>query len=247
MPSFLSGSTSAVTVSLAMHAAAFLVAAVHHVQPAPVAPPIEISIESELPRPPDPPKEEEPVANRAAETLTDLRPVSLRSPVHHEAPAVHAVAATDAKPDHPSPPADAPPALVGDDALPHFTIATSHGGAGGQNLAKSAGTAPLGGSESNDDGPYAEGAVDVPARAMHEVRPRYPLEARESGIDGSVRLVIVLSAAGVVEDVRAVTHLGHGLEQEAIVAVKKTPFTPAMKRGRAVPVRMAWTVEFQLQ
>ena len=60
-------------------------------------------------------------------------------------------------------------------------------------------------------------------------------------------LEIVLSSSGVVQTVRALSHPGHGFEESALVEARKTPFSPAMKRGRAVPVRMIWIVEFQLQ
>jgi len=235
------GSSSAIGLSLAMHVGALAAAGMH--RPPPVhldSAALEISIEA--PPPPETPKEE-PLPN-----VPDPVRAALVNPVavHHEALAVHAVSATPAPPD-PAPPADAPHALVSDDALPHFTLATSKSGSDGANLASSSGTATTFQGPSNDDAPYAEGAVDVPARAAHPVRPHYPLQAQSNGVEGSVKLEIVLSSTGVVESVRALNHPGHGFEEEAVAAARRTPFTPAKKQGRAVPVRMAWTVEFQLR
>jgi TonB family protein len=228
-------------VSLAMHLGVFAAAGMHdppHARVETTA--VEVAIETEAPPAPAPPKDE-PVPDDVP------APAPVReAPVHREALAVRTVVATAPKSED-TPPAEAPHAVVSDDALPHFTITTSPAGAGGQNLAKSSGAATTFEGAPDDDAPYAEGAVDVPARPAHPVRPRYPLQAQSSGIEGLVKLEIVLTSGGVVQSVRALSHPGHGFEDEAIAAARKTPFTPAMKRGRAVPVRMVWTVEFQLQ
>jgi periplasmic protein TonB len=238
------GKASTLGVSVVLHVAVFLAAGVHvrSTLARPVQPPIEIAIAIETAPEPEPPKEE-PLSNQVTETPPVHAASAHSSPARTEAG--HAIAATESKSEA-SPPADAPPTFTGD-SLPHFAIATSTIGGRGQTLAKSAGTAPLESAGANEDEPYAEGSVDVPARAMRPVRPTYPLQARVSGIEGSVKLEIILSNTGVVESVRARSHLGSGLEEAAIAAARKTPFTPAMKRGRAVPVRMAWSIEFQLQ
>jgi TonB family protein len=232
---------SVLGVSLAMHLGVFVAAGMHRPSPRPVeTTAVEIAIEAEAP-PALPPPKEEPVPNDVP-----AHPPVKEATVHHEALAVRAVAATTPKAED-TPPAEAPHALVSDDALPHFTIATSPAGTRGESLAKSSGTATTLEGPPNDDAPYAEGAVDVPARPTRQVKPRYPLQAQSSGIEGLVKLEIVVSSSGVVESVRAVSHPGHGFEDEAIAAARKTSFTPARKHGRAVPVRMLWTVEFRLQ
>jgi TonB family protein len=229
-------------ISLAIHLGAFLAAGMHRRPPgAPVeTTAVEIAIETEPPPAPVRPREE-PVPN----DMPAPAPVK-EAPVHHEAPAVRGVAAM-AQRSEDTPPAEATHAAVSDDALPHFAIATSPTGASGASLAKSSAAATTFEGAPDDDAPYAEGSVDIPARAALQVRPRYPLQARSSGIEGLVKLEIVLSSAGVVQSVRPLSHAGHGFEEEAIAAAWRTPFTPAVKHGRAVPVRMAWTVEFQLQ
>jgi TonB family protein len=236
----LNGSTPAVLLSLVLHVAAFVGVGLNRLpRTVGAEAPVEVTIESELP----PPKEEVPEPEAPAPAL---EPVKMAA--HHEAVAVRAVAATNPTPNpEPTPPAEAPHALVGDDALPHFAIATSTSTGGSATLAKTSGTATSFEGTPNEDAPYAEGAVDVPARAARKVSPQYPFEARSSGIEASVKLEIVLSARGVRQSVMALSHVGHGLEQEAIAALRRTPFSPAMKQGRAVPVRMIWIVEFRLQ
>ncbi len=226
-------------MSLVMHVGALAAAGMQRRPPPLASALVEIAIDAEPEPAPPSPKEE-------AAPNTTPAPTPVKVAAHHETLAVHAVAATEAKPLE-APPADAPHASVSDDALPHFTIATSTSANGGQSLAKTSGTATTFEGPPNEDAPYAEGAVDIPARAARKVTPRYPSQAQSNGLEGSVKLEIVLSSAGAVESVRALSHLGHGFEEQAIAAARKTPFTPAMKHGRAVPVRMAWTVEFRLQ
>jgi protein TonB len=237
----LRGAPSTLAVSLAMHLGALVASGIHSRPPARAeTTAVEVAIDTQAPPAADPPRNE-PVPN----DLPALAPVK-EARVRHEAVAVRAVVPAAPKSED-TPPAQAPHALVSDDALPHFTIVTSPTNTGGQNLAKSSGVATTFAGAPDDDAPYAEGAVDAPARPARQVRPEYPVQARSNGIEGLVKLEIVLSSAGVVTSVRALSHPGYGFEEEAIVAARRTPFTPAMKRGRAVPVRMVWTVEFQLQ
>jgi len=76
--------------------------------------------------------------------------------------------------------------------------------------------------------------VDTEAcgRAVH-----YPPEAAALGIEGSVRLRVELDEHGQVLDVRVLSGLGHGLDQEAVEALKhRCRFTPAIASdGRPVP------------
>jgi protein TonB len=239
------GSPPALLISLALHVLAFVGAGIrsHRTASTQAAPRLEISIESEVAEVPLPAPAPEPSANEAPAPA----PVGTAA-VHHEPVAVHAVTATAPKvaPES-APPADAPATVANDMELPHFSIAASIKATPGGSLAEKSGAATAFEGAPAGDAPYTDDAVDVPARAVKKVSPRYPLQARSSGAEATVKLEIVLSSTGVVESVRALSHPGHGFEEEAIAAARRTPFTPAMKRGRAVPVRMAWTVEFQLQ
>jgi protein TonB len=240
----LHGSAPAVGLSLALHALVIAGTRMHAHHATPVRPSsVEIAIETELVDAPAPPSAPEPPPpNEPPE------PAPVKVATAHPGPvAVRAVAATEpAKAIEPAPPADAPNALASDAALPHFAIATSVKVGEEGSLAKTSGAAASQGAPESDP-PYAEDAVDTPARAARKVSPRYPLEAQSSGAEATVKLEIVLSATGSVLSVRALNHPGHGFEEEALAAARRTLFTAATKRGRAVPVRMAWTVEFRLQ
>jgi TonB family protein len=240
------GSSPALLISLAFHAVAVAGAGLQpfHVRPMRSATPLEIPVEIEAAPPPlSLPTPQPPPQNEASVAAPSKAAAVRREPV-----AVRAVAATEPKAaPQPAPPADAPVALTGGAQLPHFSIATSITAAPAESLAKTSGAATAFQGTPDRDAPYAEDAVDVPARAAKKVAPRYPLEAQSSGTEATVKMEIVLSSSGVVQTVRALNHPGHGFEEEAIAAAHRTPFTPAMKRGQAVPVRMAWTVEFRLQ
>jgi TonB family protein len=92
----------------------------------------------------------------------------------------------------------------------------------------------------------AEESVDTPARLEHGATPNYPSEARAEGVEAEVKLELVVSAAGAVENVRVVRRAGHGLDDAAVLAARQFRFSPAVKQGHAVRVRMSWSVEFRL-
>jgi TonB family protein len=75
---------------------------------------------------------------------------------------------------------------------------------------------------------------------------RYTEEARKDGIQGVVRLEALVGIDGVVKQVKIISHLPDGLDEEAIRAAKTTTFTPAMKNGQSVPLWQLIDVTFSL-
>ncbi|MBX3261550.1 MAG: energy transducer TonB [Labilithrix sp.] len=71
-------------------------------------------------------------------------------------------------------------------------------------------------------------------------QPAYTEAARAAGVEGKVRLEITVDEAGKVVDVRALTSLGHGLDEAAIAAARLATFEPAVRCGR--PSRSTFTV-----
>jgi protein TonB len=132
--------------------------------------------------------------------------------------------------------------------LPRFSMAISAGqpGAGGVALGSpDLGASPV--SHDDDAGKVlAEGSVDTPARVVRRVTPSYPASARAEGVEAPVALELVVSASGSVEDVRIERAAGHGLDEAAARAVRQFVFSPAIKRGHPVRVRMSWVVDFRL-
>jgi len=77
----------------------------------------------------------------------------------------------------------------------------------------------------------------------------YPPEAEQAGVEGDVRLRVTLSSEGHVDNVRVLTGLGHGLDREAIEALRhRCRFSPAIgKSGKPVAfVIQSYTFHFEL-
>ena len=84
---------------------------------------------------------------------------------------------------------------------------------------------------------------DVAAREI--VKPEYPEEARDKGIEGTVVLVALVNEEGRVEDVAVETGVDPLLDQAAMRAAYHTPFFPYRIEGmaQAVFVRMPYRFE----
>lgn len=93
--------------------------------------------------------------------------------------------------------------------------------------------------------------ADVTTRA-HQVggtEPTYPPEAVAQGVELSAPLPfeIVVDASGRVTSAQPLRRAGYGFDEAALAALRTFRFAPAMRGGRAVGVRMRWTVDFRLQ
>jgi len=84
---------------------------------------------------------------------------------------------------------------------------------------------------------------DVAAREI--VKPEYPEEARDKGIEGTVVLVALVDEDGRVEDVALEASVDPLLDQAAMRAAYRTPFFPYKIEGvaQAVFVRMPYRFE----
>ena len=89
------------------------------------------------------------------------------------------------------------------------------------------------------------GGVSAPI-AIYQPEPEFSDEARRAKYSGIVDLQIVVTPQGRTTDIKVVRHLGMGLDQKAIEAVKKYLFKPARYHGHPVAVRMVVEVDFHL-
>jgi protein TonB len=89
----------------------------------------------------------------------------------------------------------------------------------------------------------------TPPRLVSEVKPEYTNEAKEAGIQGTVLLDAVVLEDGTVGEVRVSRSLDrvHGLDDQAIKALKQWRFEPGRKDGKAVPVRVEVEMTFTLK
>lgn len=94
---------------------------------------------------------------------------------------------------------------------------------------------------------FGEGDVNEPARLLSSNPLVYPAAARAAAIEVDFPVEIVVDAAGHVVTARALRRAGYGLDEAALRAIRDYRFSPAVRSGRAVPVRMRWIVQFRLR
>lgn len=81
---------------------------------------------------------------------------------------------------------------------------------------------------------------------VYRVEPRYSDAARRARLQGSVRLCVTAGEDGTVRDVRVVRHLGLGLDENAVEAVRQWRFQPVHKDGQPVEFVTIVEVSFNL-
>ncbi len=76
---------------------------------------------------------------------------------------------------------------------------------------------------------------------------RYPTEARESGIEGTVVVDFEVHTDGSIHNVGILRGIGGGVDEEAIRVVQNAPkWEPGKQRGRAVKTRMRLPIRFKM-
>ena len=85
------------------------------------------------------------------------------------------------------------------------------------------------------------------AKLLNRSDPNYTEEARREGVQGIVRLAVLISEKGEVSSVLVFSRLGYGLDEEAVKAARKLKFTPASKDGKPVPFWSVVIVEFNIR
>ena len=90
--------------------------------------------------------------------------------------------------------------------------------------------------------------VAVRARQIGGEKPAYPPEALAQGVELSAPIAfeIVVDPSGRVTSARELRRVGYGFDEAAAAALRAYRFSPAMRGGHAVAVRMRWTVDFRL-
>ncbi|MGB6689200.1 MAG: energy transducer TonB [Terracidiphilus sp.] len=89
------------------------------------------------------------------------------------------------------------------------------------------------------------GGVSAP-QLIHSVDPDFTDDARRANYQGTVSIELIVDSSGNPQDIRIVRHLGMGLDQKAIEAVRQYKFKPSMYQGRPVSVQMVINVDFHL-
>jgi protein TonB len=86
-------------------------------------------------------------------------------------------------------------------------------------------------------------------RIVKEVKPSYTAEAMQAKVQGTVWLTAVVLPSGDVGDVTVRTSLDkeHGLDEQAVRALKQWKFEPGTKDGKAVAVEVTVEMTFTLK
>jgi TonB family protein len=89
------------------------------------------------------------------------------------------------------------------------------------------------------------GGVSAP-QVIHSVQPEFTDDARRANYQGNVSVQLIVDSEGNPQNVRLVNHLGMGLDEKAVEAVKQYRFRPAMYQGHPVSVQILIDVDFHL-
>jgi len=74
----------------------------------------------------------------------------------------------------------------------------------------------------------------------------YPQMAINTRTEGKVYLLIYVSEAGNVDDVKVIKGIGAGCDEESIRVLKKTKFTPGEQKGIPVKAKLSIALSFRL-
>ena len=89
------------------------------------------------------------------------------------------------------------------------------------------------------------GGVSAP-QLMHSVDPEFTDQARRANLQGIVSIQLIVDSQGNPQNIHVVRHLGMGLDQKAVEAVRQYKFRPAMYQGHPVAVQLVVDVNFHL-
>lgn len=140
----------------------------------------------------------------------------------------------------------------GDTQSPQVALASQGGGSGsgfGQGAGGGIGSGRGAGVGRGSVGGYGGGVMSVGGgviapQVVHSVEPEFSDAARQTKYQGVVSIRLIVDTQGNPENIQVVHHLGMGLDEKAIEAVRQYKFRPAMYQGHPVPVQIVIDVEF---
>lgn len=230
----------ACAASVALHAALLIGLSLAHPAPAARNPPVEVEIR-EVSRAPEPPRlEPARPAPRLALRAPDRGPPPRDAPP----PPPSAIA--------PSAPAKPPPIRIG----VSMSSATTAGGGVAVPVGNTLyGEPPRRAADPSSVQPYrtdgyvpATEVTSLPVPVEVDIpRSEYPEEARRLGIEGLVKLRLLVDEGGRVREAKLLHDPGHGLGAQAIRNAKRyLRFRPALRDGRPVATEIPFTMAFEL-
>lgn len=193
---------------------------------------------------PEAPKQEAPKVTRPQRAVT--RPRATPPPTNEPPPT------TETSPDSGGSPVvttmgDIAPAAVAHAVQGKPNRGYGKGGTGG-------GTGPGTGAGSSDAPPAPMSVATIKKRAMpkgdfsyFDASKDYPPQAKQLGIEGVIRVRLVVDDAGKVKSAVLLNKLGHGLDELALTRAKKIEFDPATDTDdKPVASVVIWTFNMTL-
>ena len=95
-------------------------------------------------------------------------------------------------------------------------------------------------------GVLRQNQVDSKARLLTAVDPQSNQYAQDSGVAGMALYHTVIGADGNPGEIAVARPIGFGLDENAVEAIRKARFQPAMKDGKPVSVLLDLVVEFRI-
>lgn len=233
-----------IVLSIGLHSSALLWASLNKRLQKEIKKPIEMVIVPVEVKPPEPPPPE------------PEKPKPVEPPKPKLPPPVK-VAVVKPPPPEPPPPLEEAPKEPPKEPPPLFVgvkmSSTSTNGAFAAPVGNTAyGSMPKAAPNPTEVKPYTApkfvppGSADRDPEVADEFKIPYPDEARRAGIEGTVRLRIVVDTEGRVVDVKVLNGPGYGLNEAAREAIKKFKFKAAIKGGEAVSTAMVYNYTFLL-
>jgi outer membrane biosynthesis protein TonB len=97
-----------------------------------------------------------------------------------------------------------------------------------------------------DPGILRQNTVDKKARLLSTFEPDSNEFAQANGVAGMALYHTVIGADGKPQEIAVGRPIGFGLDENAVVAIRKASFDPAMKDGKPVPVLLDLVVQFRI-
>lgn len=137
---------------------------------------------------------------------------------------------------------------------PQIVLASQGRGSGsgfGQGLGGGIGAGHGSGAGPGSGGGYGGGLMSVGGgvsapQLIHSVEPEFTDDARRANYQGDVSIKLIVDSQGNPQDVRLASHLGMGLDEKALEAVRQYRFKSAMYQGHPVSVQIVINVAFHL-
>jgi TonB family protein len=91
-----------------------------------------------------------------------------------------------------------------------------------------------------------QNTVDQKARLLTTFEPESNEFAQANGVAGMALYHTVVGPDGKAQEIAVGRPIGFGLDENAVAAIRKASFQPAMKDGKPVPVLLDLVVQFRI-